>query len=156
MRFRVLNDPVTSFLFRTRFEIIFLSSSARGLEQFHSSFTRGSKMILVKWYFYPPLHEVLKLIFVYRYFCPLPHEVLTFCWKIILLPSFARGSKLIFKWKTCSLDWTYTWLLDLVLFRSYTWRPVKLGSVSALHLKANQTWFWILPYVHLPGLTLDC
>ena len=38
---------------------------------------------------------------------------------------------------TCSLDWTYTW------------RPVKLGSVPVLHLKASQTWF-------CSDLTLKC
>ena len=42
---------------------------------------------------------------------------------------------------TCSLYWTYTWSPNLVLFRSHTWKPVKLGSVSVLHLKASQTWF---------------
>ena len=62
---------------------------------------------------------------------------------------------------TCSLYWTYTW------------RPVKLGSVLVLHLKASQTWFLFyhmsiyldLPFTasvysflsnFLPGLTLDC
>ena len=52
-----------------------------------------------------------------------------------------------------SLDWTYTLLpvlfyfdltlesqSNLVLFWSYTWRLVKLGSVPILHLKASQTW----------------
>ena len=69
----------------------------------------------------------------------------------------------------CSLDWTYTGLSNLVLFRSCTCRPVKLGSIPFLHLKASQTWFCsgltlenqsnlvlILSYVYLLGLILHC
>ena len=51
-RFEVLDDPMTSLLFRMRFEanldlLILLSSSAR-----------GSKLIWIYWYFYPPQCEV--------------------------------------------------------------------------------------------------
>ena len=81
LRFRVLDDPITSLFFRMRFEVIFFFSFTRGLEWFCSSSAWGSKMILIKWYFYS-----------------FPHEVLTFCWRTILLPFFARSLKLIFKW----------------------------------------------------------
>ena len=81
MRFKALDVPITPLLFHTRFEVIFLSSSARGLEWFRSSYARGLKLILVKRYFYPFLHEVL-----------------TSCWKLILLSSSARSPKLTLKW----------------------------------------------------------
>ena len=45
VRFRVFANSITSFLFRTRFDVIFLSSSARGLEWFCSSSARGSTRI---------------------------------------------------------------------------------------------------------------
>ena len=83
----------TSILLRPRFEVIFLPSSAWGLEWFCSSSARGSKLILVEWYSYP--------------FSPKVRS-----WSLTV---------------TCSLYWTYTW------------RPVKLGSVLVLHLKASQT-----------------
>ena len=60
---------------------------------------------------------------------------------LILLSSSARGSKLIFDSLICSLYWTHTW------------RPVKLGSVPVLHLKASQTWFKLChmsTYLDLP------
>ena len=44
-RFRVSADFITSFLFRTRFEVIFPSFFARGLEWFCSSSARGSTWI---------------------------------------------------------------------------------------------------------------
>ena len=116
-RFRVPADFITSFLFRTRFEVVILPSSARGLEWSCSSSARGST-----WIFGSP----------------------------ILLPSSARGSKLIFD----SLDLFA--LLDPHLKASQTWfcsgltleSQIKLGSVSVLHLKADQTWFCF-------GLTLE-
>ena len=99
---RVLGDLVTSFfcmrawgnisfLFRTTFEVIFLSSFAWGLEWFHSSFGRGLQIILVK-YFYSPSHKALKLIFVYWYFCPPPHEV--------------RNWSLTMTWMTTKIKWS--------------------------------------------------
>ena len=114
-RFRVSADFITSFLFRTRFEVIFLSSSARGLEWFCSSSVRGSTWIFDS---------------------------------LILLSSSARGSKLIFDpldlfalldpHSKASQTWFCSGLAlenqsNLVLFWSYSWKPVKLGSVSVLH-----------------------
>ena len=49
-RFRVSADFITSFLFRTRFEVVSLSSSARGLEWFCSSSARG-----LTWIFDSPI-----------------------------------------------------------------------------------------------------
>ena len=122
---------MVSFLFHPRFEnnsckMILLSSSTRGL-----------KLTLIYWYFYPPPLEVRSWSLIYWYFYPLPLEVRS--WSLMV---------------TCSLYWTYTWRpvklgsdpvftlesqSNLVLFRSYTWKPVKLGSVPVLHLKASQT-----------------
>ena len=95
-RFRVFDDFITSPLFHTRFEVIFLSSSARDLEWFCSSFARGSKMIIVKQYFYPLPPEVwswslfIDTFILFRtrcwlfiekwYFYPLSHEVWSWPW----------------------------------------------------------------------------
>ena len=57
---------------------------------------------------------------------------------LTLLSSSTRGLKLVFKWWFVHLTRGFP---NLVLFRSCTWKPVKLGSVPILHLKANQTWF---------------
>ena len=135
-RFIVLDDLLTSSLFRTRFEVIFLFSFARGLEWFRSSFARGSKIILVKLYFYPPLHEVLvKFILLWSY-----------TWKPAKLGSVPISHLKVNQTWFCS-GLTLESQSNLVLFRSYTWMPIKLDSVLVLHLKANQTWF---KFCHMP------
>ena len=81
-----------------------------------------------------------------------------------LLSSSARGSKpisdtsillrprfeadLLIYWFAHLTGLTLDCQSNLVLFRSYTWKPIKLGSVPVLHLKASQTWF-------CSGLTLE-
>ena len=121
--------------------MIFLSSSARDLEWFRSSFAwgsklifdslillsssaRGSKLILIYWYFYPPPLEVSKLIFNGDLFT--------------LLDSHLKASE---TWFCFGLTLESQW--NLILSRSYTWKPVKLVVQ-------------ILPYVYLSGLTLHC
>ena len=103
---------------------MFLSSFAWGSKWFRSFFAWGSKIILVQ-----------------RYFYPLPLEVWSWPWftdTSILLHSRFEA---VLKTMIFSLDWTYTGLPNLVLFRSRTWKPVKLGSVFA---------------IYLPGLTIGC
>ena len=110
-----------SLLFCARFEVIFLSSSARGLEWFRSSFAWVSKIILIQWYFYP-----------------LPLEVRSWSWftdtSILLRSRFEANLEMVI----FSFDWTYIGLpilfcsslalgCALVLPR-ISCRPVKLGS----------------------------
>ena len=139
-------DFITSFLFRTRFEVIFLSSSARGLEGFRSSSVWGSK-----------------ISFVQRCFYSLPLKVWNTSWftdTSVLLrsrfeadPWFTDSFALLDPHLKASQTWFCSGLTlesqsNLVLFWSYTWKLVKLGSVLVLHLKADQTWFCF-------GLTLE-
>ena len=144
-----------------------------------SSFVRSSKLILIYWYFYPPSLEVrswsgftdTSILLRSRFEADLD--------LLILLSSSARGSKLILIGDLFALldlhlmakpssilvshlkanqTWFYSGLThesqsNLVLFRSYTWKTIKLGSIPVLHLKASQTWFWFRhtsTYLDLP------
>ena len=127
----------------------------------------GFESVFENWYFYPLSHEVLrwfrswKLILL-SFFA----RDVDFLLKIILLSSSARGLKFILihwyfypppyeVWSWSFKYWfahltglTLDCQSNLILFRFYTWKPVKLGSVPVLHLKASQTWFCF-------GLTLE-
>ena len=123
---------------------MFCPSSARDLEFFWktillSSFARGSKPIFDTSILLRPRFEADRLIY----------------W-------FAHLTGLTLDCQTCSISVLHlkpnqTWFCfgltlenqsNLVLFWSYTWKPIKLGSVPVLHLKASQTWF-------CSGLTLE-
>ena len=155
-----------SILLRSRFEadldlLILLSSSAR-----------GSKLIWIYWYFYPPPLEIRSwswftdtpILLRPRFEADLDLLILLSSLArgsklililLILLSSSARGSKLIangdlFTLLDLHLEASQTWFCfgltlesqsNLVMFRSYTWKPVKLVVQ-------------ILPYVYLPRLTL--
>ena len=117
------------FLFRSSFETdsrktILLSSSAR-----------GSKLIWICWYFYPPPLEIQS-------------------WSgftdtsILLRSRFEADLEMVI----FSLYWLYTWSPNLVLFRSCTWKPVRLDSVLVLHLKGQSNLVLFSPstYLDLP------
>ena len=88
-------------------------------------------------------------------FCPSSARGLEFFWKTILLSSSARGSKpisdtsillrprfeadLLIYWFAHLTGLILDCQSNLVLFRSYTWKPIKFGSVPVLHLKTSQT-----------------
>ena len=147
-RFRVFDDLVTSSLFRMRFEVMFLSSSARGLEWFRSSSARGlTRNLSIHWYFYPPPLEV-RSWFLIHWFVRFAGPTIEGQSNLVLFRSYTwkpvkLGSVPVLHLKT-SQTWFCSGLTlesqsNLVLFRSYTWKPIKLGSVSVLHLKADQT-----------------
>ena len=125
-RFRVFDDPMTSLLFRARFEVIFLSSFAQGFGMasflFRLKFenklcitmllffsARGSKLTLICWYFYPPPLEV--------------RSWSRFTDTFILLRSGFEVD--LWWWLVHFTGLTLEGQSNLVLFWSYTWKPVK-------------------------------
>ena len=131
-----------SFIFRLRFETdfrkkILLSSFAWGID----FLLRTNTSILLRLRFEANLCTDTSILFRSKF-------------EMIFLPSSARGlewfcsssardSKLILvKWYSYPLSFEVrSWSLKVTcsLYWTYTWMPIKLGSVPILHLKANQT-----------------
>ena len=158
---------MVSFLFRPRFEndsckTILISSSARGVDFLLKNdtsilFRSRCWLFVEKRYFYPFSPEVqswslftdTSIIFRMRLKADL--------YLLILLSSSVRRSKLILKWWLAHLTGlTVESQSSLVLFRSCTWRLVKLGSIPSYTWKPIKLVALILSYVYLPRLTLDC
>ena len=140
--------------FRTRFgnfNMLILCSSVRArfrvFRRFHNFFTSSQRDLK-------------------QCSLPLPREVRDFRW-IDVLPLFRTRFRVLLKNDTSILFrtrfeadlWYFyppppevrSWSFDLLICSlcwTHTWRPVKLGSVPVLHLKADQTWFCF-------GLTLE-
>ena len=161
---------MVSFLFRPRFKndswkMIPLSSSARGVDFLLKNntsilFRLRFWLLVKKWYFYPLPPEVLtscwKMILLSssawgfdfllknNTFILFRSGFETDLYLLILLSSFARGSKLIFiYWYFYPLSHEVrSWSLNN---DSLTWLDLhwiaKLSSVPVLHLQAGQTWF---------------
>ena len=114
-RFRVLLKNDTSILFRPMFEADL-------------------------WYFYPLPPEVRSWSLVYWYFYPPPLEVRSWSWftdtSILLRSRFEAD---LWWWLVHFTGLTLEGQSNLVLFWSYTWKPVELGSIPVLHWKASQT-----------------
>ena len=105
-------------LFRTRFRVLDdpITSSlfhTRSKVIFFSPSTRG-----LEWFF-SSFVRGSKMILVERCFYPLSNEIRSWSWFFD------------------SLTWLdLHWIAYLFLFRSHTWKPIKLGSVPVLHLKS--------------------
>ena len=131
---------------------------------------RETVMTVIKWHFYPLLHEALTFLLkndTSIFFRPRFEADLDL---LILLSSPARGSKLIliywyfyppplevrsWPWNGDFLTWLdLHWIANLVLFWSCTCRPIKLGSVPVLPWKPVKLGSRILPCVYLLGLYL--
>ena len=142
---------------------MFLPPSARGLE------------ISTNWYSAPLSTRGLEFFcWLYNFFS-LPHEI----WSDIPLLFRTRFGMVLFLFRSRfeadpwftdlfalldpHLKASQTWFCfgltlesqsNSVLFWSYTWKPVKLGSVLVLHWKASQTWFFkfchMFSYLDLP------